>query len=75
MEQDPEKSPKKQVNNYIKYSAVGFQMMATIGLLTFIGYKIDASRNAKTPYFTAGFSLLGVIVGILQVVRQLNSDK
>ena len=37
---------KKKVNAAAKYSAIGFQMIATIGLLTFVGYKIDEHRNS-----------------------------
>ena len=75
MEEQNTDNKNKGVNNYIKYSAIGFQMLATIAFLTFIGYKIDGHQKNKTPYFTAAFSLLGVIVAIFQVIRQLNSNK
>jgi len=63
---------KKNVNNFAKYSSISFQMLVTIGLFAFIGYKIDAYRNSDKPIFTALISLLGVVIALYQVVRQLN---
>lgn len=64
----------KGLNSYVKYSAVGFQMLATIGLFTFIGYKIDKYRGSSQPIFTALISLIGVIISLFQVIRQINKN-
>ncbi|MES2417193.1 MAG: AtpZ/AtpI family protein [Bacteroidota bacterium] len=61
----------KQANNFAKYTGVAFQMFATIGLFTFIGYKIDSYRTHKQPIYTAILGLLGVIVSLYMVVRSL----
>ena len=61
----------KDWNSYIKYSAMGFQMLATIGVFAFIGYKIDEKRKSDTPIFTAILSLLGTIAALYQVIRSL----
>jgi hypothetical protein len=45
-------------------------MIATIGLLTFIGYKIDEHRQSKTNLITAAFALAGVGIAIYQAIRQ-----
>jgi len=71
---DP-KEQKKGLNNFAKYTSISFQMLATIGLFAFAGYKIDAYRNSKTPIFTAILSLLGVVLSLYQVVRQLNKNE
>ncbi|MEJ2882738.1 AtpZ/AtpI family protein [Pedobacter sp. GR22-6] len=71
---DPNEN-KRNISNFAKYSAISFQMLATIGLFAFIGYKIDERRVGKAPLFTAGFSLLGVAVAMYQVVKQLNKNK
>jgi len=65
----------KKPVNFIKYSGMGFQMLATIGLFTFIGYKIDAYRNSPKPIFTMLLGVAGVVISLYQVVRQLNSKK
>jgi len=63
---------KKQVNNYVKYSAAGFQMIVIILVFTFIGFKIDESRHSKTPIITALLSLCGVAIALYQVIRSVN---
>lgn len=65
----------KKPANFIKYSGMGFQMLATIGLFAFAGYKIDGYRNSHKPIFTALLGVLGVVVSLYQVVRQLNSKE
>ncbi|WP_316793271.1 AtpZ/AtpI family protein [Pedobacter frigoris] len=65
---------KKNVNNFAKYSSISFQMLATIGVFAFIGYKIDEYRESDKPIFTALISLFGVIVALYQVVKQLNKN-
>ncbi|MES2458136.1 MAG: AtpZ/AtpI family protein [Bacteroidota bacterium] len=65
---------KRAVNNFARYSAISFQMLATIGVFAFAGYKIDQQRNAKTPLCTAILSLIGVVISLYQVVKQLNKN-
>lgn len=66
---------KKNLNNFAKYSGIAFQMLATIGVFTFAGYKIDAYRHSKTPLFTAILSIVGVVLSLYQVVKQLNKNE
>jgi F0F1-type ATP synthase assembly protein I len=66
---------KKEVNNFAKYSSISFQMLATIGVFAFIGYKLDEYKQTKTPIFTAIFSLIGVVISLYQVVKQLNKKE
>lgn len=63
----------KPINNYIKYSALGFQMIAIIGVFTFIGYKIDESAAHDTKWITAIFSLIGVFASLYIVIRSVKS--
>lgn len=66
---------KRDINNYIRYSALGFQMFGIIALFTYIGYKIDENQNSKTPLYTAFFSLAGVFIALFQVIRSLKNNK
>lgn len=66
---------KNSLKNYIKFSAMGFQMLATIGIFAFIGYKIDEKRKSNTPIFTAVLALLGTVASLYQVIRSLNKRK
>lgn len=65
----------KGTTNFIKYTGLGFQMLATIGICTFLGYKIDEYRESDKMIFTAILGLLGVIASLYQVVQQLNTKE
>jgi len=69
-----DKQPKKLATNFAKYSGIAFQMLATIGLFSFIGYKIDQHRESSKFILTAILGLIGVIISLYQVVRSLNKD-
>lgn len=75
MTEPEENNQIKEASNFAKYTGVAFQMLATIGVMAFIGYKIDENRGSKQQIFTAIFGLIGVIVSLVQVVRSLNKDK
>jgi hypothetical protein len=73
---NPEKDQqKKEVNNFAKYSGMAFQMLATIGLFTFIGYQIDKNRKSDQPLFTALLGFLGVVVSLYMTIRSLTKNK
>jgi len=70
---DPQKN--KKATNFIKYTGIGFQMLATIGVFAFAGYKIDNYRNSEKLIFAALLGLVGVVVSLYQIIRQLNSKE
>lgn len=65
----------KPTPNYIKYSGIAFQMLATIGVFAFVGYKIDEHQKIENFLFTALFGIVGVAASLYQVVRSLSKDK
>ncbi len=73
------KAPKRSLNNglgkYAYFTGVGFQMLAIIGLFTYIGYRIDKHRAAETPLWTALFALAGVCISIYTVIRAVIAKK
>lgn len=70
-----EQDGKKALNSYAYYSGLGFQMIAVIGVFTFIGYKIDENRSSGSPLYTAFFSLAGVFASLYLVIRSVKKNK
>ena len=46
-------------------------MLATIGLSAWAGVWLDGHFHSKTPWFTIGLMLAGVLVALYQVIRSL----
>jgi F0F1-type ATP synthase assembly protein I len=65
--------PKKPLNNYIKFTTIAFQMIATIGLLSYVGWWLDFKYPNDYSAYTVIFSLLGVLISIYQVIKQVIS--
>ena len=64
-----EEKPKKQLNNFAKYSGIGFQMAAIILVGVFGGVKLDEFLAWGFPVFTVVFSLLAVFLAIYYAVK------
>ena len=61
--------PRKNLNDYARYSGIAFQMIGIILLTTFGGIKLDKITGWKTPVFTIVLSLLGVFAGIYIAIK------
>lgn len=64
---DEEKTPPKkeqQLNQYIKYSAIAFQMAGIIGAGVWLGHWLDARYRGKTPWFTIGIGIFSIFVAL-----------
>jgi ATP synthase protein I len=66
---------KNQLDNYIKYSSLAFQMGATIAFFAWVGVQIDEWQSTKEPYYTVAFSLLGVFLSLYLVIKGLLNEK
>lgn len=55
---------KKEVNNYLKYSGIGFQIMGVVAVGFLIGYGLDKWLQTSKPYFTAVISVLFVVLAL-----------
>ena len=64
-------TPQKTDNNFMRYSGIGFQLAATIGVGFFLGYELDKWQKTTQPYFTIGFSILFLVVGFYAMFREL----
>jgi uncharacterized membrane protein YfcA len=58
-------------DTFIRYSSLGFEMMAIIGLGTFLGFKIDHWMGNEFKAFTFGLMIISVVVSVLFGVRNL----
>ncbi|MDQ8004597.1 MAG: AtpZ/AtpI family protein [Pedobacter sp.] len=74
LEEENNKPLNKRASNYIKYTGVAFQMLATIVVFTFIGYKIDEHYKNDNFIITAILGIVGVGASLYQVVRSLNKN-
>ncbi len=61
----------KPLNAYVKYSSLGFQMIAIIGVFAFAGHKIDESAHHQVKWATAALSLIGVFISLYIVIVSL----
>jgi hypothetical protein len=66
---------KKGFDNFIRYSSLGFEMMAIIGIFTFAGYKIDQWMKNDFKGFTLGLMILSVVLAIIHGTRNLLRKK
>jgi F0F1-type ATP synthase assembly protein I len=69
----PDNEPKenKSSNTYLKFTGVGFQMIAIIGVFAYVGYRIDKSAHHTTQWVTATLALVGVFIALFVVIRSL----
>lgn len=71
----PKRLPTTALGRYAYFSGVGFQMLAIIGVFTYIGHRIDESHEADTPIWTALFALVGVCISMYTVIRAVTREK
>jgi len=62
-------------NDALRYSGIGFQIMATVGVGFFIGYKLDRYFGNTKPYFAAGLSVLFVFLALYVALKDLMKPK
>ena len=60
---------KKPTNQYLKYSGMAFQMLATILVCSYGGIKLDEYQNNETRGWTIGLSLFGIVVAMYFVIK------
>ena len=68
---EQDENDRNPLNAYAKYSGLGFQMIAIIGVFAFAGYKIDAAANHQVKWVTAALSLTGVFISLYIVIVSL----
>jgi hypothetical protein len=75
MNQQNNKKYKSKIDDFIRYSSLGFEMMAIIGVFTFGGFKIDQWMKNQFKGFTLGLMILSVIIAVIYATRNLLKRK
>ncbi|MES2592995.1 MAG: AtpZ/AtpI family protein [Bacteroidota bacterium] len=70
-EQKKPNLPKKQLNNYAKYSAMGIQMGAIIFGGVIGGIQLDKWLQLKFPIFTLVLTLFSVFLAIYYFIKDV----
>ena len=65
---------RKPSNAVVKYSGLAFQMLAIIGICTWLGMWLDRRFGLATPWCTLGLALFGVVGAMVRVIREANDD-
>jgi uncharacterized YccA/Bax inhibitor family protein len=63
------------LNDYFRYTGIGFQMLAVIGIFTWAGIKLDEKAASEKPLFTALLAMVGVIIGIYSALKDFIKKK
>jgi F0F1-type ATP synthase assembly protein I len=62
---------KHKLSTFARFSSAGIQMGVIIALFTWLGTWLDGKYNTKTPWFTIGLSLFGVIAALVIIIREV----
>ena len=65
-----------RLDKFLRFSGMGFQMAAIIGISAWGGVKLDERYSSDNPWWTMGLSLFGVFASlyiVIKEVRNLNS--
>ena len=57
------------LNSYVRYSGMGFQMVAIILLFYWAGSKLDERSGNEKPVYTALLTPLGVFAGLYIILK------
>ena len=68
---NPKENSRQQsgLNSFVRYSGMGFQMLAIILLFYWAGSKLDVRSGNEKPVYTAILSMLGVFAGLYIVLK------
>jgi ATP synthase protein I len=70
-----QQNQRNQPNPFFKYGALGFQMIAIIGLSAWGGHALDNRLQNKKPVFTIILSLLGIFAALYLVLKDFIKPK
>ncbi|HSY61899.1 MAG TPA: AtpZ/AtpI family protein [Cytophaga sp.] len=75
MKSEQNKTKNSSLSGFSKYSAIGFQMIATIAVFGAIGWWLDKYFEVKGHWNTVFFMLFGVIGSITKFIIDVINDQ
>jgi len=73
--EEPSSNPKlKPYNNYLKYSSLAIQLLAAMGIMGWLGYKLDEYLQLKFPAFMLLFGFLAFGGMMYQVYKSITKE-
>ncbi|MBW3544961.1 MAG: AtpZ/AtpI family protein [Bacteroidetes bacterium] len=74
--QNQSSKPKKQdqLNSYLKYSGLAFQMIGVIVLAVWAGIKLDTWLDMRFPVFTIVLSLMSIAASLIITIKSLPKE-
>ena len=73
IQKDREQKPKERLNAYARFSGMGFQMIAIIGLGVYAGIKLDENYPNKHNLFTLICSLVAIGMALYFVINKVSN--
>jgi len=67
----PKHKKKPQVDQYLKYSGMAFQLAIVLAIGTYAGHRLDQYLQTERPYFTALLALLSLFAGLYLSLKDL----
>lgn len=71
MNKDPLSETTKKSRVFLRFSSAGIQMAGIIAFFAWLGTYLDKKYTTKTPWWTIGLSLFGVIAAISIIIREV----
>lgn len=66
--------PKPPYNSFVRFSGFAFQLLGGIGIMGWIGYKLDQYLNLSFPAFMLSFIILTLSGMLYQINKTLNKE-
>ncbi len=66
--------PKSPLNQFIRFTSLGFEMMAMILICSLVGNFIDGKAETSRPYYTLLLMLFGVFASMYRLFKSLNQN-
>jgi F0F1-type ATP synthase assembly protein I len=71
---DPTENRLKSSSRFLKFSAMAMQMLGTILIFTYAGYKLDNLQANATPIWTLVLSLTGIGGSLYLMIRSISKN-